>query len=124
MSLYLSFSFFDPAQITHNVIWMIMGWVISYALNKLRLSNIFKISRHAIWRKFQWYKIGFHALSLIASMYIGNFWKFVGLEIVEKQFTKIMFFNLTCGFAIFKKIEPDVAEAILSKLKEWASKQQ
>ena len=124
MSICIPFRFFDPAQITHNVIWMIMGWAIPYTLNKLRLSNIFKISRHAIWRKFQWYKIGFHALSLIACMYIGNFWKFVGLEIVEKQFTKIMFFNLKCGFAIFKKIEPDVAEAILTKLREWITKHQ
>ncbi|MCH7647036.1 MAG: hypothetical protein IIA83_00295 [Thaumarchaeota archaeon] len=124
MSICVPFRFFDPSQISQGIMWMILGWAFPYGWNKLRLSNIFKISRLAIWRKFQWCTIGLHAISLIACMYIGNFWKFVGLEIVEEQFTRIMVFNLTYGFKIFKKLEPDIAEVILTKLKEWTTKHQ
>ena len=119
MSMSMPFQFFDPSQIPQNIMWMGIAWGIQYAWKKIRQNNQLKISRHIIWRKTQWFKIGLHALSLIACMYIGNFWKFVGLVTVEKQFTKIVFFNLKCGYYIFKKLEPDVAEALLAQVKEW-----
>lgn len=49
-------------------------------------------------------------------------WKYIGLKIVERQFDKIIFFNLKHGFEIFRKLEPQVAEHILIRLKEWIDK--
>ena len=121
-SIYQPVRFFDPAQIPQNVAWMAIGWSIEYGFKKLLKFHPIKINKHQIWRNFQWFRIFCNAINFIFCMYIGNFLKFIGLGIIGKQLDKIMFFNFTHGFSVFKKLEPDMADYILNKLKEFMNK--
>lgn len=114
--------FFDPAQIPQNIIWMGISWVVRYGLEKLWKYHPIKINRHQIWRNFQWFRIFCNAINFIGCMYVGNFLKFIRLGFIANSLDKIMFFNFTHGFSVFKKLEPEMADYILNKLKEFLSK--
>lgn len=122
MSLNMHYQFIDISQIPQNIVWTAIGLAIPYIWKKFKQWD-FTMSMHKIWRKFQWSKIGLHAISLLVCFYVGKFWEFFGLKIVSDQVTKVMIINLKCGFYIFKKLEPEVADAILVKVKEWLTKE-
>jgi len=122
LSFFQPFRFFDPTQIPQNLVWVGISWGIHFALKKLWQYNPIKINRHQIWRNFQWFRISCNAICLIKCMYIGIFMKRIGLGTIEKQLDKIIFFNISHGFSIFKKLEPQAAEYLLNKLKEFVNK--
>ena len=114
MFRYLSLTIFDPSQIPQNIIWIGLSWGLHYILKKFWQRHPIKINKHQIWRKFQWYRIFGHSLSFIVWMYFGNFWKLVRLRIIERQINKILSYHFTAGFGIFKQLEPEMAEYIIT----------
>ena len=114
--------FFDPSQIPQNIIWMGIGFGIQYAWKKLVKSHQFKLNRRQIWRNFQWFKIGYHAISFLIWGYVNTYGEIFSFKRIEKGTEKILLYHFKSGFTIFKKLEPEMAEYIFNKLKELATK--
>ena len=122
MSLYQYAGFFDPAQISQNIIWLGIGWGAQYAWSKLIKNHKFNLNRRQIWRNFQWFKIGCHAISFLIWGHVNTFGEIFYFKHIEKGTEKILIYHFKSGFAIFKKLEPEMAEYIFNKLKELANK--
>lgn len=124
MSLNHYAGFFDPSQISQNIIWLGIGLGLQYIWKKLVKNYQFKLNKCQIWRNFQWLKIACHTVSFLAWSYVNTFGEIFGFKHIEKGAEKILFYNFKSGFTIFKKLEPEMAEYLLGKLKEWTAKHQ
>lgn len=124
MSLNYYAGFFDPSQFPEKIIWMGIAWGIQYAWKKLIKNYQFKLNRRQIWRNFQWFKIGCHAISFLIWSRINTYGEIFSFKRIEKGTEKILIYNFKSGFTIFKKLEPEMAEYLLGKLKEWTAKHQ
>ena len=113
--------FFDPSEIAEKMIWSGILWGVSYMVKILLKRHPIKINIHQFWRKFQWLRIVAHALSFVVWAYAEDFVLFWGLSRGEKITNKIMRYNFNSGFNIFKKLEPEMADYVYNKLKEWAT---
>jgi len=122
MSLHHYAGFFDPSQISQNIIWIGIGWAAQYAWSKLIKNHQFKLNRRQIWRNFQWFKIGCYAVSFLIWGHVHTFGEIFYFKHIEKGAEKILLYHFNAGFAIFKKLEPEMAEYIFNKLKELATK--
>ena len=122
MSLNHHAGFFDPSQISQNIFWLGIGLGLPYIWKKLVKNYQFKLNKHQIWRNFQWFKIGCHAVSFLIWGYVHTFGEIFYFKHIEKGTEKILLYHFKSGFAIFKKLEPEMAEYIFNKLKELATK--
>ena len=112
---------FDPSSISHNIVWILIGWALGKGLDSI-FKQPLKFNRNKFRKNFGWFKISCYLISFLIAGYFMEFFEKLRLKPLQKLSWGIMFYDLIHGFYVLYSLEPDIAKYIFDQLEKLVQK--